>query len=182
MNEMSEEEIKESYTVRDVKRFLFGFGEIKVAYDGNRKAVRDFYDNVEGATKTRGGFFEGKKATDIFIYAMCLGRNLGESLPYEKDPETKKTDRRATIDLKHFADQPEYVWMMVSTALEETKNSQGGPTMDIFREPKKILDICEGYAKAGIGELIKMANNATRDDMFRGYALKLRELVEETQN
>ena len=179
---MSKEEIKESYTVRDVKRFLFGFGEIKVGYDGNRKAVRDFYDNVEGATKMRGGFFEGKKATDIFIYAMCLGKTLEESLPYEKDPETKKIDRRATIDLKHFADQPEYVWMMVSTALADTKNSQGDPTMEIFREPKKIIEICEGYANAGIGELIKIANNASRDDMFRGYVHKLRQLIEENQN
>ena len=168
--------------VRDVRRFLLGFGEVKVAYDGVRQNVRNFYDNVVGATGTRGGFFEGMKATDIFIYAMCLGKLQGESLPFEKDTVTKKTDERRTIDLKHFANQPEYVWMMVAVALEETKDSNGNPTMEIFKEPKKIIGICEGYANAGIGDLIKMAESGGTDDQFRGYLLKLRELIDAKTN
>ena len=36
--------------VRDVRRFLLGFGEVKVAYDGVRQDVRNFYDNIKGAT------------------------------------------------------------------------------------------------------------------------------------
>lgn len=163
--------------VRDIRRFLATFGEIKVAYDGVRKDVRAFYDKVEGQKNVRGGFFEGKKLTDIFIYAMCLGKYHNESLPYEIDDVTKKIERRATIDLEYFANQPEYVWMMVAVALEETKDSKGNPTMDIFKEPKKIIEICEGYANGGIGDLIKMAENVSVDDQFRGYAIKLRELI-----
>jgi len=174
---MSNEEVKR-IDVRDVRRFLATFGEIKVAYDGARPDVRDFYDNVEGQKGIRGGFFEGKKLTDIFIYAMCLGKSHNESLDFEIDKVTKKKDRRATIDLKYFADQPEYVWMMVAVALEETKDSKGNPTMDIFQEPKKIIEICEKYANGGIGDLIKMAENVSRDDQFRGYAIKLRELID----
>lgn len=174
---MSNEEVKR-IDVRDVRRFLATFGEIKVAYDGARPDVRDFYEKVEGQKSLRGGFFESKKLTDIFIYAMCLGKYQNESLPFEIDKVTKKTDRRATIDLKYFTSQPEYVWMMVAIALEETKDSKGNPTMDIFKEPTKIIEICEKYANGGIGDLIKMAGNVSIDDQFRGYAIKLREIMD----
>jgi len=173
---MSNEEVKR-VNVRDVRQFLATFGEIKVAYDGARPDVRTFYDKVVGQKGVRSGFFEGKKLTDIFIYAMCLGKFQNESLDFEIDKVTGKKDRRATIDLEYFANQPEYVWMMVAVALDETKDSKGNPTMDIFKEPKKIIEICEKYANGGIGDLITMAANVSGDDQFRGYAIKLRELI-----
>ena len=49
---MSSEEVKR-IDVRDVRRFLATFGEIKVAYDGARQDVRDFYDKVEGQKAIR---------------------------------------------------------------------------------------------------------------------------------
>ncbi len=178
---MSKEEEKR-IDVRDMRRFLATFGEIKVAYDGARPDVRAFYDKVEGQKSTRGGFFEGKKLTDIFIYAMCLGKSENESRNFEIDGVTGKTDRRATIDLEYFANQPEYVWMMVSVALNETKDLNGNPTMEIFKEPKKIIEICEKYANGGISDLISMADNFSTDDKYRGYAKKLRELLGSKKN
>ena len=163
--------------VRDVRRFLLGFGEVKVAYDGVRQDVRNFYDNIKGATGTRGGFFEGKKATDIFIYAMCLGKFEFGQLEVQKNKEGK-LDIRRNIDLEYFSNQPEYVWIMVAIALDETRDKNGKPTMDIFKEPRKITDICEKYANGGIGELIRIAGDVSTDDLFRGYAKKLRELIE----
>ena len=38
--------------------------------------------------------------------------------------------------------------------------------------------ICEKYANGGIGELIRIASDVGSDDLFRGYAKKLRELIE----
>ena len=118
--------------------------------------------------------FEQQDLSQLWILRRVM---QGESLPFEKDTVTKKTDERRTIDLKHFHNQPEYVWMMVAVALEETKDSNGNPTMEIFKEPKKIIKICEEYANGGIGDLIKMAESGHSDDQFRGYLIKLRELI-----
>jgi hypothetical protein len=181
MMNMSDKEAKR-IDVRDIRRFLSTFGGIKVAYDGARPDVRAFYDKIEGQKSSRGTFFEGKKLTDIFIYAMCLGKSVNEPRNFEIDDVTGKTDRRATIDLEYFANQPEYVWMMVSVALNDTKDSKGNPTMDIFREPRKIIEICEKYANGGISDLIAMASNFSTDDQHRGYAKKLRELIASKKN
>ena len=165
------------FDIKDTKRILLGWPP-KIAYDGNVDEVVAFYSKASGQTQERTSFFKGKKLTSIFIYAMCLGKLQGESRRFEIDTVTKKTDERRNIDLKHFADQPEYVWMMVAVALEETKDSDGNPTMEIFKEPKKILGICEGYANGGIGDLIKLAESGGTDDQFRGYLIKLRKLID----
>ena len=165
--------------IRDTKRILLGLGNAKVAYDGTIEQVRDYYSTVKGATRDKNGFFAGKKDTDVFIYAMCLGKKLGETMPFEKDPITGKTDRRATIDIKYFADQPEYVWLMIATALEDTKDPEtGNPTMEIFENPKKIIEICEQYANAGIHELLRMADDVSGADPFKGFDRKLTGLLE----
>ena len=69
--------------------------------------------------------------------------------------------------------------MMVAIALDETRDADGRPTMDIFKEPRKITEICEKYANGGIGELIRISEDTGIDDLFRGYVLKLRELIQE---
>ena len=175
MIEMSDEENR--IDVRDVSKFLATFGVgCKVAYDGAREDVAEFYNKVSGQKGKRGSFFEGKKLTDIFIYSMCLGKFEFGQLEFQKN-KAGKLDIRKNIDLEYFNNQPEYVWMMVAIALDETRDKNGKPTMDIFKEPKKIIDICEKYANGGIGELIRIAEDFGSDDMFRGYAKKLRELI-----
>ena len=164
--------------IRDTKRILLGLAGVKVAYDGTNTHVREIYDHVNGETRKHGGFFEGKKDTDIFIYAMCMGKKLGDPLDFQKDDVTKKIDKRANIDIEYFANQPEYVWMMIATALEDTKDPQTGePTMDVFKNPKIIVEICEKYANAGIHELIKILDKRSGEDPFRGFDLKMRELL-----
>ena len=37
-------------------------------------------------------------------------------------------------------------FMALNVFENETKDEDGNPTMDIFKEPKKITDICEKYA------------------------------------
>ena len=172
---MSEEENR--IDVRDVSKFLATFGAgYKVAYDGAREDVAEFYNKISGQKGKRGSFFEGKKLTDIFIYAMCIGKFEFDQLDFQKNKEGQ-LDIRRNIDLEYFSNQPEYVWMMVAVALDETKDKDGNPTMDIFKEPKKITDICEKYANGGIGELIRIASDVGSDDLFRGYVKKLRELI-----
>ena len=175
MIEMSDEENRIDF--RDVSKFLATFGVgYKVAYDGARDDVAEFYNKISGQKGTRGSFFEGKKLTDIFIYSMCLGKFEFGQLEFQKNKEGKLNIRR-NIDLEYFSNQPEYVWMMVAIALDETRDKDGKPTMDIFKEPKKITDICEKYANGGIGELIRIASDVGSDDLFRGYVKKLRELI-----
>tara|TARA_B110000438_G_C15594566_1_gene555339 strand:+ start:57 stop:599 length:543 start_codon:yes stop_codon:yes gene_type:complete len=177
MKEMSDEEKR--IDVRDVSKFLATFGPgYKIGYDGSRDDVAIFYNKIAGQKAKRGSFFEGKKLTDIFIYAMCLGKAEFGTLEFQKNKEGK-LDIRRNIDLEYFANQPEYVWMMVAIALDETKDAEGRPTMDIFKEPRKITEICEKYANGGIGELIRISEDTGTDDLFRGYLLKLRELIQE---
>ncbi len=166
--------------IRDTKRILLGLAGVKVAYDGTSIETRNIYDTVKGETRKYGGFFEGKKDTDIFIYAMCLGKKMGVKLEFQKDDVTGKLDKKANIDIEYFANQPEYVWMMIATALEETKDPQTGkPTMEVFKNPRRIVEICEKYANAGMHELIKMIDDQGPQDPFRGYDIKLRDLLDD---
>ena len=176
LKELSSEE--HGIDIRDTKRILLGLAGVKVAYDGTNTQTRNIYDHVEGETRKHGGFFEGKKDTDIFIYAMCLGKKLGDRLEFQKDDVTGKIDKKANIDIEYFANQPEYVWMMIATALEDTKDPQtGDPTMDVFKNPKIIVEICQEYANAGMHELIKILDKRSGEDPFRGFDLKIRELL-----
>ena len=161
---------------RDVSRLLLLFGTKKVAYDGNIPEVVEMYAKYSGKTKERTSFFSGKTDKDIFIYAMCLGKKSGKQLPFEKkDGKTKKEDN---IDMVYFNRNPEYLWMMLATALVDTKDPETGePTLNSL-DPDNVLDICQSYANAGIHELIKMENDVGRDDPLKSFDKKLSELLE----
>ena len=179
LKELSSEE--HGIDIRDTKRILLGLAGVKVAYDGTNTQTRNIYDHVEGETRKHGGFFEGKKDTDIFIYAMCLGKRKGLYNDYEK--KDGKIDRRATIDVEYFASQPEYVWMMIATAFDHAKNVDGmdsNQLLKLFDNPAKIVEICEKYANFGIHELMDMNDKASVGDPYRGYDEKLNELLDET--
>ena len=49
---------------------------------------------------------------------------------------------------------------------------------DFKQVVKEIAEICEKYANGGIGELMRIAEDVAVDDLFRGYAKKIRELIE----
>ena len=80
--------------------------------------------------------------------------------------------------MEYFNRDPEYLWMMLATALVDTKDPETGePTLDAL-EPNNVLDICQSYANAGIHDLIKMEKDVGKDDPFRSFDKKLSELVE----
>lgn len=173
----NEKNTKHDFDVRDVKRILLSFGTLKVAYDGNIPEVVEFYSKFKGQTRERTSFFSGATDKDIFIYAMCLGKKKG--LKNEFIKINGKVDIRDHIDVEYFARDPEYLWMMLATALTETRDPEtGDPTLDAF-EPKNVLKICQEYANAGIHELMKMEKNTGHQDPFKSYEEKLSDLLDE---
>jgi hypothetical protein len=167
------------FDIKDTKRILLGWPP-KIAYDGNVDEVVAFYSKASGQTQDRTSLFKGKKLTSIFIYAMCLGKNAGLFSDYEK--KDGKLDRRATIDVEYFASQPEYVWMMIATAFDHAKNvddMKSDELLELFDNPAKIVEICEKYANYGIHQLMKMNDQASVGDPYRGYDEKLSDLLDE---
>ena len=161
---------------RDVSRLLLAFGTKKVAYDGNIPEVVEMYAKYSGKTKERTSLFSGKTDKDIFIYAMCLGKKSNKKLPFEE--KNGKTNLQDNIDMEYFNRDPEYLWMMLATALVDTKDPETGePTLNSL-DPDNVLDICQSYANAGIHDLIKMEKDVGKDDPFRSFDKKLSELVE----
>jgi hypothetical protein len=139
-----------------------------VGYDGENEPVREFYAKASGTVKSRNSMFAQKKLADIFIFAMALGKNAGIKKDYNK-----KSDRKDTINMDYIATQPEYLWMMISIAIEEYDGN-----LEIFQEPRKIIDICEQYANYGIELLMEMEGRASTSDPYIGYEEKFDELLE----
>jgi|APSaa5957512535_1039671.scaffolds.fasta_scaffold03848_5 hypothetical protein len=139
-----------------------------VGYDAENDAIREFYAKSSGTVKSRTSMFAGKKLADIFIFAMTLGKNAGIKKEYDK-----KSDRKDSINMEYIANQPEYLWMMIAIAMEE---SQGD--LKLFQEPRKIINICEQYANYGIELLMEMEGQASTSDPFSGYEEKFTELLE----
>lgn len=174
-----EKNLKHNY---DVGRILSVFGSKKVAYDGNIPEVVEFYSRFKGKTKERTSFFRGATDKDIFIFAMCLGKKKGlknEFTTIIDENGKKKIDKRESIDMVYFTRDPEYLWMMLATALTETREPETDePTLEAF-DPNNVLKICQEYANAGIHELMKMEKTTGKTDPFKDYDKKLVELLDE---
>ena len=161
--------MSESRTKVDISARKFTAGWPKVGYDGENDAIKNFYAKYSGKTKDRTSFFASKKLADIFIFAMTLGKKEGIKKPYEK-----KSDRKESIDFEYIAQQPEYVWMMIAIAIEESNGD-----LEIFRDPQtKIIKVCEEYANYGIELLINMEDQNKTSDPYAGYEKKFDELLE----
>lgn len=142
----------------------------KVGYDKEDERVLNFYAKMSGTITDRKSFFTRKKLADVFIFAMALGKNAGIKKPYNN-----KGDRRDTIDMEYIAATPEYVWMMIAIAIEES-----GGDLTIFENPKtKIIDVCEQYANYGIQLLMDMEERASASDPYIGYEEKFVDLLEQ---
>lgn len=168
MSEISE--FNHNFDLR-TKQIVTGWGW--VGYDGEDPKISKFYNKFSGSTKGIKSMFEGKKLADIFIFSMILGKKAGITKDYKK-----KADRKATINIEYIASNPEYIWMMIAIALEETKGD-----ITIFQEPKRIIDICEKYANYGITLLIDMEEErGTTTDPHLGYEEKFQELLNELKD
>lgn len=161
----SKEESKQKISI-SAKKLVAGWP--KVGYDKSDPRVFDFYRKMSGTVTDKKSLFRGKRLADVFIFAMALGKHAGIKKPYEK-----KNDRNDNIDIEYFATTPEYVWMLIAVAIEESNGD-----LNIFAEPKtKILDVCEQYANYGIGLLMDMEASATTSDPYYGYEEKFSELL-----
>ena len=163
---MSEEIISKKKIDLSAKKIVAGWPN--VGYDGENDDVRGFYARASGTTKNRTSMFAQKKLADIFIFAMTLGKNAGATQDYEK-----KSDRKDSINMEYIANQPEYLWMMIAIAIEESDGN-----LEIFQEPREIIDICERYANYGIKLLMDMENQASVSDPYIGYEEKFGDLLQ----
>ena len=66
---------------------------------------------------------------------------------------------------------------MIAIAIEEYDGN-----LEIFQEPRKIIDICEQYANYGIELLMEMEGRASTSDPYIGYEEKFDELLENLKN
>ena len=145
----------------------------KVGYDGKNNKIQEFYSKTSGQTKSRTSLFSHKKLADIFIFAMTLGKHEGIKKPY-----SKKSDRKDSIDMEYIASQPEYIWMMIAVAIDESNGD-----LEIFQDPKtKIIDVCEEYANYGIELLMNMESKASVSDPYFGYEEEFDKLLKDLDN
>ena len=85
--------------------------------------------------------------------------------------------------MEYFASQPEDVWMMIATAFDHAKNVEdmnNDELLKLFDNPSKIVEICEKYANFGIHQLIKMNDDASIGDPYKGYDEKISDLLDES--
>lgn len=154
----------------DISAIKLTAGWPKVGYDKKDERVLQFYAKMSGTVADRKSFFARKKLADVFIFAMALGKNADIKKPYDN-----KGDRRDTIDMEYIATTPEYVWMMIAIAIEES-----GGDLTIFDDPKtKIIDVCEQYANYGIQLLMDMEQRVNTSDPYIGYEEKFEELLDQ---
>ncbi len=163
---MSEEVTSKKKIDLSAKRIVAGWPS--VGYDGENERVREFYAKASGTVKSRTSMFAQKKLADIFIFAMALGKNAGITKDYDK-----KSDRKDTINMDYIANQPEYLWMMIAIAIEESDGN-----LEIFQDSRKIIDICERYANYGIELLMEMEGRASTSDPYVGYEEKFDDLLQ----
>ena len=156
----------------DVKGMLAHWPAI--GYDSSVDKVLAFYNNNDGEKASRHSFFYKKKLTDIFIFSMLLGKKEGAKEDYKDNGK----GRKSTIDALRFADNPNYVWMMLAVAIEEISKKEPNRDLTEIVNPenaKEVIDICEKYANHGIHELIEINSK----EGFLGYEELFEKLLEE---
>jgi len=123
-------------------------------------------DSEISAQNTKSSFFYKKKAWDIFIYAMCVGKKLGDG------PVTIKGSSSSNSIPLDYADEW-HVAAMISVVMSEKDVD-----LTIFDNPTKIKQVCEGYANAGITKLMEIDKDKFKDSIIERYG----DLLEEFMN
>ena len=147
-----------------------------VGYDSDVPDVAAFYAKADGQTQNPNSFFYGKKLTDIFIFSMLLGKKEGVT----EDYVNKGKGRKSTIDGLRFADNPNYIWMMLSIAIDEISEKEPERDLTEIVNPenaREVIDICEKYANHGIHELIEINSK----EGFLGYEKLFETLLEKSE-
>jgi len=145
------------------KRLIADWPE-HLSYDTSDKQISDYYSNVSGAITRSESFFYKKQLTDIFLYAMSIGKKLEERKPLKQ--------RSNSIPKTAF--QEDEVWIMISTVMS-VPNSDLHMLED--QNAKEIAHTCEEYANAGIYQLIALDMH-TGGDKLRPFEQEFEKLID----
>lgn len=108
--------------------------EIEEPRDLAYEDVKDY----EKLTKDSVSPFHGKEYRDIFMLALSIGYSRSKPSPLKK--------RNPNVPLRAFTLQEK--WLMRAVAISKEGN------MEILFEPKKLYQLIEEYANAGIKLLV----------------------------
>lgn len=107
--------------------------------------IENYFSKEHGAvTDSASLFHEKKRILEIFIFAMALGKNRNSYLPWSDIPKSKKSLSMPTDALTE-----EEIWLMTCVAISHENKG-----VEVIKNPKKIVEICEGYANGGIALLL----------------------------
>jgi len=102
------------------------------------KNKRAYYDTI---VETDGSPFFKQKATDVFVTAAAIGYYLEK-----REPVKDKHDLFRTFSL---SDEKSRMWLLKSIAMAV----EG---VDVLRDLKRVIIICEEFANSGIDYLYEM--------------------------
>lgn len=119
--------------------------------------IENYFSKEHGAiTNSSSLFHEKKRILEIFIFAMAFGKNRKSYLPWSDIKNSKKSLTMPTDALTE-----EEIWLMTCVAISHENNG-----VEVIKEPKKIVEICEGYANGGIALLLSYDKSSNSLDKF----------------
>ena len=130
----------------------------QIAYPSNKsdrdeswKQVEEFYKNA--SKKDEGNlFYNHTEYMRVFIMAMAIGRNRKDCRLWNELEGAKKVKTMPKSALHE-----EEIWLMTSIAIAHENST------NVINDPKRIVEICEGYANGGIGVLMSWDGAGTLD-------------------
>jgi len=133
------------------------------SYDKDNPHANIYYSqsDLKSALKTKSSFFYQKKGWDIFTYAMCIGKKLGDPVPIKSSAASNSL---VTENLDEW-----HTTAMLSVVMSE-KNID----LTIFDNTSKIREICEGYANAGITRLMEIDKDKFKDSSTERFGDELK--------
>jgi len=135
-----------------------------LSYDTSDKQIDDYYSNELGAVTRKVSFFYKKKLSDIFLYAMSIGKELEERTPLKQ--KSNSIPKTAFHEVE--------VWLMIATAMSA---QPADPHMLDNENARKIAKTCEEYANAGIHKLMTLDMHTTGDKL-RPFEQDFKKLLE----
>ena len=117
-------------------------------YVSYRKSDQRLYQNL--VDKNSSTPFSGLYMSDVFVYAMSLGFNIGRPTPFLEGEKLPTLPARAFDVNKR--------WLMRALAVTVTED------LEIITNNDKVVDIAEGFANTGIDILKNLWEQSKLDD------------------
>ena len=122
---------------------LYGWPE-NISYNKSTEIEKYFSKERGAVNESTSLFYQKKRILEIFIFAMALGKNRKSYLPWSDISKSKKSLTMPTDALTE-----EEIWLMTCIAISHENKG-----IEVIKHPKKIVEICEGYANGGIALLL----------------------------